>query len=406
MGKHSLYFLFLIDPCFFSCDSASSIGVTSHLDSLYEEREVGRNISIGYFHIYSNFPDYKPVEATGEGIACIDDAARAGEAYLKLYQLTGRKHFLSKVRSIVNFVLYLQSPNGYFWNFIYKDGSINKLGITSRAEPNWWSYRAFLFLQLARVFLDSTGRGRIDRASERFMFSFEKDQREIAEKKYFDQYATVILGLLESYKRKKSKKIGASIEFFSNILLKNQLPVTSSLPGAFLSAHNLWHAYGNEQASALISAGFILGQSKYIDAGIKEIDHFYRYLLSNSYYSSVFFHTANSAFVSVREQNKFPQIAYGIRPMIQASLKAYEVTNNRTYAELAVDISRWFSSKNIANQKMYVAATGICFDGIDAEDRVNANSGAESTIEALLSFLSLYSHAITREETQAFMENL
>lgn len=405
MGKHSLYFLFLIMPCFFSCDSASSIGVTSHLDSLYEERAVGKSIPIGYFHIYSDSPDYKPVEAAGEGIACVDDAARAGEVYLKLYQLTGRKHFLSKVRSIVNFVLYLQSPNGYFWNFIYKDGTINKLGATSKAEANWWSYRAFLFLQLARPSLSSTERDRIDLSSERFMLSFEKDKVKIAEKKYFDQYATIILGLLESYKRKKSKNIAASIVFFSNILVENQLPITSLFPGAFLSAHNLWHAYGNEQASALISAGVVLGLSKYIEAGIREVDYFYPQWLSDSY-SSVYFHVADRDFVSVREKNEFPQIAYGIRPMVQASLKAYESTNKVKYAKLALDIARWFSAGNIANQKMYDATTGVCFDGIDAKDRVNVNSGAESTIEALLSFISLYSHTITRHEIGDFMENL
>jgi hypothetical protein len=35
---------------------------------------------------------------------------------------------------------------------------------------------------------------------------------------------------------------------------------------------------------------------------------------------------------------------------------------------------------------MYNPANGICFDGISSGNSINKNSGAESTIESLLSF--------------------
>jgi len=61
------------------------------------------------------------------------------------------------------------------------------------------------------------------------------------------------------------------------------------------------------------------------------------------------------------------------------------VTGEEKYLKRAEKIATWFTGKNIANQQMYDQATGRCFDGIVSETKVNMNSGAESTIEALLS---------------------
>ena len=43
-----------------------------------------------------------------------------------------------------------------------------------------------------------------------------------------------------------------------------------------------------------------------------------------------------------------------------------------------------FLGANDAGTIMYSTSTGICFDGIRSATSVNKNSGAESTIEALL----------------------
>jgi len=66
-------------------------------------------------------------------------------------------------------------------------------------------------------------------------------------------------------------------------------------------------------------------------------------------------------------------------------MEAYKITGKKEYLNQAEEITQWFSGKNIAGQQMYDAATGRCFDGIVSETKVNKNSGAESTIEALLS---------------------
>jgi hypothetical protein len=46
---------------------------------------------------------------------------------------------------------------------------------------------------------------------------------------------------------------------------------------------------------------------------------------------------------------------------------------------------------------MYNPSNGITFDGIISEDEVNMNSGAESTIEALLSLLAIEQNSISKK---------
>ncbi len=114
---------------------------SSHLDSLYEDITIG-NKSMGIIHIYSDFPDYKWIGDDDEGIACVDDAARAAVFYLKYYQFKNDNESLRKAKSLLQFLLFMQAENGYFYNFIWPDHSINKTFKTSVAEPNWWSWRA------------------------------------------------------------------------------------------------------------------------------------------------------------------------------------------------------------------------------------------------------------------------
>jgi hypothetical protein len=49
----------------------------------------------------------------------------------------------------------------------------------------------------------------------------------------------------------------------------------------------------------------------------------------------------------------------------------------------------WFFGANRAGEPMYDPATGITFDGLEEDGRINRNSGAESTIHGLLTMIAL-----------------
>ncbi|MCH7773866.1 MAG: hypothetical protein IH784_05610, partial [Bacteroidetes bacterium] len=148
MKKQVLLFIFSSLLLFtFNCDyrsqeqqNAGSIINTAHLDSLYEEITVADQ-TIGIIHIYSEYPDYKWVGDTDEGIACIDDAARAVVFYLDHYKFYGNESSLIKAKKLLEFIMHMQADNGFFYNFIFDDYSINRDHKNSINEPNWWSWR-------------------------------------------------------------------------------------------------------------------------------------------------------------------------------------------------------------------------------------------------------------------------
>ena len=86
----------------------------------------------------------------------------------------------------------------------------------------------------------------------------------------------------------------------------------------------------------------------------------------------------------IENEKQFSQIAYDIRPMVWASLKAFEITGDNSYAKQAGELSSWFFGNNIAGKSLYNPNSGRCYDGINDQHTINKNSGAESTIEALL----------------------
>ncbi|RBO74350.1 hypothetical protein DSP71_00435, partial [Microbacterium sp. H6] len=77
------------------------------------------------------------------------------------------------------------------------------------------------------------------------------------------------------------------------------------------------------------------------------------------------------------------QIAYGAHGRVAGALQASAVGGEglRVLAGLAAG---WFFGANTAGVPVYDTATGVTFDGVETDGRVNRNSGAESTIHGLL----------------------
>jgi hypothetical protein len=70
-------------------------------------------------------------------------------------------------------------------------------------------------------------------------------------------------------------------------------------------------------------------------------------------------------------------------------MNAYDLLKDSLFLSTAINAVKWFFKNNPANALMYDPATGIGYDGIIAYGKINYNSGAESTIESLLSILRL-----------------
>ena len=404
------FFIFLFCAAHACNAQTNSLINSSHLDYLYEKIEVD-NREMAVIHIYSNYPDYEYVGDDDEGFACVDDAARAAIFYLNNFKNKSEEESLEKNKKLLEFILYLQADNGYFYNFIWEDYSINKEFKTSVAEPNWWSWRALWTLTESYKIYEENDPSFAKRIWSSVEKLIEAQLKNIPDKvesenidgfeiptwlphKYgSDQAAVLLLGLINYYEEKHDERILDYINLISEGIVKMQIAGGSKINGAFLSWENDWHAWGNLQSYALLKSHQAVGDSSFLNAALFELDNFYEYLIKNNFLNS-FSVKKDIGEIEILHKNRFPQIAYNIRPVIYALIEANKITGKKKYSDLAVKASAWFFDGNPANAQIYFPETGIVFDGIESEDFINKNSGAESTIEALLSLQKLEENGI------------
>lgn len=426
-NKLNLQFAFII--LFFlqiSCSSINKINSdliinTSHLDFLFEEIEVDGS-SMGIIHIYSDAPEYKWTGDDDEGIACVDDAARAAVFYLNHYKYYHEKSSLNKAKKLLNFMMYMQSDNGYFYNFIWPDLTINKDFKTSVAEPNWWSWRAMWSLMNGyELFKDqdfefsqkllSSVQKTIDEVKKHIPEQYLNIEIDGFEKPTWlpfqtasDQSSVLLLALTSYYKINNDRQIFDYCKKIAEGIIIMQEGDSTSFPyGAFLSWENQWHGWGNLQAYALLKFYQVSNYLPAKNSALKEINNFYDYLIDQNYFEEFKIESKDGKIIPT-DVKKFPQIAYIMRPQIFSSLEAYKITGDSKYASQAGEIANWFFGNNIAKAVMYSIETGRGYDGIISENEVNKNSGAESTIEALLSLLEVENNPIAKKQLKISSE--
>ncbi len=391
----------------------TSVINTAHLDKLYEEIRMGED-TVGIIHIYSEYPDYHIIGDRDEGIACVDDASRAAIFYLLRYRHTDSLQFLHKGKMLIKFLLAMQADNGYYYNFIWPGASINKNGLTSKAEPSWWAWRTLWAFGVVSNYLeheDTVLAQTIKQQQVRLVHNVLHDPsfnsiatdtaegftipRWLPKGSGTDQASLLLMGMLIAGAQEQPSpwrdSIVTFIHHFADGIMMMQVHAPDSLAdGAFLSWRNLWHAYGNIQAFALLTVGQELLDSTMIQSAMYEVDHFYPNILEAGGMDH-FWVSKKDNVVSRYAGKAFDQIAYGRSPMIWAALQAHALSTNegKKYLDMACKLAMWFFGENPAHAMMYDPATGRGYDGINSPTDINKNAGAESTIESLLALQAL-----------------
>lgn len=392
-----------------------------HLDHLTETIQFyGDTVSI--VHIYANYPDYHWIDAKEsgpEGIACVDDAARAAVVYLRHYELTKNESSLTKAKSLLRFVIKMQTDDGEFYNFIFADHTINRTGKTSFKSFGWWAARGVWSMSLGyRIFSTSRLRpygsidplGVVDKEYDPQFADLLKNRIalsiphvETLMKKYgevrtvgqlripqwllyesgADVTSELLLGLTEYYRATSDERVKLLIKKLADGLMVMQDGNAATFPhGLHRSWETTWHMWGNGQTEALAYAGKICSDTAMIRSAEIEAHDFYSRLLILGFMKEL--DVANPGMKS-----EYEQIAYAIRPMAVGLLRLYEATQNVLYLKMAGLAASWFFGNNTLQQSMFDADNGICFDGITDSLTINRNSGAESTIEALHTIVEL-----------------
>jgi hypothetical protein len=341
----------------------------------------------------------------------VDDVARATQVYLRSAKFSSDTSIQNKVFKLIRFILEMQSVNGYFYNFLFPNIAINTNGATSVNTANWWSWRALNTLSEAGPVVRSKDvqlADKIDLAISKLLATIKTDLVPIPQTTKLvtgitvpewlpvgsgtDQAAIMILGLIPYCTVNNDAVLISYIKKLADGIVLMQQGDASHFPySCILSWENTWHAYAGDQAYALMKAGAFLNEPSYTAKGMAEVDNFYPWLLQNGMKSSFVVENSGGEIKLISEKS-YEQIAYGIRPMISAAIEAYRLTNQEKYADMAGHFAAWYLGDNDANRIMYSVTTGRCFDGIQSSSNVNLNSGAESTIEALLAMESVESY--------------
>lgn len=156
-------------------------------------------------------------------------------------------------------------------------------------------------------------------------------------------------------------------------------PFGAILP--WTQSQSFWHAWGGEAPQALCRTAGLLGGSTLRVAGLSDAGSFTPQVLTSG--------GPHNSWTPVPGE---AQIAYGAEGRVSGLLAAADLTSSAGFATLAGLAGGWFFGANTSGRATYDPATGAAFDGVEVDGRINANSGAESTIHGLLAMLALDAH--------------
>jgi len=295
---------------------------------------------------------YTPAKETGfEGVACLDDVARAAWLFLDVwerYRLLGAREY---AEGFLAFVRAMQQPDGRFVNFV-KDwrGKLNLTGPTSIPGGAPWTARAVMALARSVAVLGEES----DR--ERIRLAWPHVQ---APMKYKDVRALHVLSALELARATGEAMWLSDARLWAEEILDCRDGAGRLLNEAHAPAFHFW---GHYQPAALALAGARLKWTPFVEAA-EESAH----LLIEPV---------------VRGGFALPQVLpFDVSSVILNLRALYAVTLRNEYRDLLHLARAWFRGRNPAGQPVYDPELGLCHDGIDC-DRVSQNSGAESNIEA------------------------
>ena len=346
--------------------------------------------------LYAEAPDYRPTGSPArdgyEGIASLDDAARAAVAYLRAYEQTGDARARDEALGLLAFVVSMEQGDGEFVNFVDARGRLNRDAPSSRKSMSYWAARSLWALGEAVRVLgphDSTHltsmRPVLDRTVARLA-------REVDAGRLIGGSATAtaeaLLGLLALERAGFPEGVASLAARTAQLLVPLTRGDAKTAPwGARVDSPDAdWHAWGTRSTQALAAAAVVLNRPEFAAAAKEEVDALWaRFLLAGQVASSV---SPNGT------SSWFPQIAYGVGPIVEGYIALADATGDSRYAVFAGLAAGWFSGVNPAGVAMYDAKTGRTFDGIDGPSpvKVNRNAGAESTIESLLALQAVTSN--------------
>lgn len=383
MKRASIIIVFLLFFSAFSIPGQTLI--TTHLEFLRDKFEINSEVHWGYWIYADRLPEgtYKHIGATGEGVTCVDDVARVGIFYLRNIEIGINKELsIERSKEVFEFLFAMQRNDGSFYNFITADGEYNRYGPTSRPGPNWWSVRALWTLAKgANVFyeIDKELSFELRERAKRTFALLNNNLENGLLDGYTDISSVMLLGICELARYENNAEYIAVInEIAKGIIKKADNNYWEDFGFFDEGKENFnWHGWGSRHIEALVEAYSLTGNLEYLEYAELSAGRLFPFILA---FGPVY---------SIGENLiEFPKIAYAAECMVNSGVRLYEATGKRNYGIFVALMASWFKGFNELGRPMF-GENGEGFDGLEPTHR-NLNSGAESTISALLSLQSIH----------------
>lgn len=379
---------------------------------------LGREPEVGLLWVYANVNDdggYTPVgggsydaasDTWGQGAYDSDDIARAAVVYLREWRATGsahaRRQAYQQLRGLAYFQTLTGDHAGEFLLWMQPDGTLNPTP-TPPDNPNpadagesYWTARALWAFGEGYVAFARRDRAFAAFLRERMELAIAALERDTLVRygQYHDLHGVrvpawlitqgadasseALLGLAP-YARatgsraaiRATRRLARGIaEFHAGSTA--QWPFRALLPWA--ESLDDWHAWGAEMAQGLAAASNALGDRSLLSPAIGYTAGFTAQLLTAT--------GPDNGWLPVPLEKV--QIAYGADARVRACYEVGRVAGREGIRRLAGVSAGWFFGANRSGRPTYDPATGVTFDGVEADGRLNRNSGAESTIHGLL----------------------
>ncbi|MBE0009664.1 MULTISPECIES: hypothetical protein [unclassified Arthrobacter] len=350
-----------------------------------------------------------------QGAYNADDVSRTAVVYLRHWQQTGSEASRESAFQTLRSLAYLQTTDGpnagnvVLWQ--QTDGDLNpsaepiELPDPSDSAESYWvartvwalgeGYAAFrdadpefaAFLQdRLHLSLDALNRQSLS----------QYGQYEMADGKQVpawliadgaDSSAEAVLGLSAYVEAAPTDEVArTALVRLSEGIAEMSSGDTQAWPfGAILpwtKSQTFWHAWGGMAPAAVADASVVLDRQDLADAAVRDTAGFTAQLIVAG--------GPDNAWTPTPSEQV--QIAYGVDSRLQSLVATAEATGATGLYELAAVMGGWYFGANRSGEPTYNPATGVTFDGVQADGSVNFNSGAESTIHGLLSMLVLDAH--------------
>jgi hypothetical protein len=288
-------------------------------------------------------------EAGFEGVACIDDAARALELYGALWSQTKLPWAKAWCDGLLDFVLAMQDDDGRWVNFIRTwEGTPNRVGRTSVPGGEFWQARAMLALALVLPVLDDARiRGALESGLPHLIESSAPS----------DVRSLHILTALAMSRAGDFGDLRPVISTWCDEL------VDCSLDGLLMNSpmeRGEPHLWAHFQESALADASVYLERADLLDVAQRSADQLYTELIRSGF-------------------DRVLTSPFDVATAYDAMSRLSRATLDKKYTSLGQQACDWFNGRNPAGQAVYDREKGRVADGIDS-GRLNDNSGAESNI--------------------------